>query len=337
MGVQIMQEEITVQLFEWIDKTTKAIMAKVDEPYLDSLGMTLEAMFHGEAPEHVPAQLKETIEKALKSYEWKETEPKTKAKAIQFALIKGMKESTQQQHSMTPEAIAMFMGYLANKLIKTKTDEETASPIRIFDPAGGTGNLLFHVMDQMDSSAAYASEIDPTLLKLALENANLQEKTVEFFHQDSLQPFLLDPVDLIVSDLPVGYYPDDARASEFDIHADEGHTYAHHLFIEQSITYLRENGIAVFLIPETLFESEQADKLHTYIQKNAQIIGVLQLPATAFATKAHQKSILILRKKGETTKAIKQPLLAMLPSLNDMVKMEDIITKINKWFETEYV
>lgn len=336
MGVQIMQEEITVQLFEWIDKTTNVIMDKVDEPYLDSLGITLEAMFHGEVSEHMPDQLNETIETALKTYEWKETATKTKAKAIQFALIKGMKESTQQQHSMTPEAIAMFIGYLANKLVATKSDEQTENPIRIFDPAGGTGNLLFHVMDQVDNSVAYASEIDPTLLKLALENANLQEKTVEFFHQDSLQDFLLDPVDLVISDLPVGYYPDDQRASEFAIHVKEGHTYAHHLFIEQSITYLRENGIAVFLIPETLFESEQADKLHTYIQANAQIIGVLQLPETAFATKAHQKSILILRKKGETTKPINQPLLAMLPSLNDMAKMEDIILKINEWFETEY-
>src|SRR5699024_9985777 len=130
------------------------------------------------------------------------------------------------------------IGYLANKLITTKSDEQREKPIRIFDPAGGTRNLLFHVMDQVDNNMAYASEIDPTLLKLALENANLQEKTVEFFHQDSLQDFLLDPVDLVVSDLPVGYYPDDQRASEFTIHADKGHTYAHHLFIEQSITYL---------------------------------------------------------------------------------------------------
>lgn len=325
-----MQEETTVQLFEWIDETTNAIMAKVEEPYLDSLGITLEAMFQGELPEP-EAFLSETIEKALTTYAWKEADAKTFAKAIQFALIKGMKESTQQQHSMTPEAIALFIGYLANKLI-TKKEEN----IRIFDPAGGTGNLLFHVMDQLENTEAYASEIDPTLLKLALYSANLQGKTVEFFHQDSLQDFLLDPVDLVICDLPVGYYPDDARANEFAIHADEGHTYAHHLFIEQSITYLKENGISIFLIPETLFESEQADKLHAYIQTNAQIVGVLQLPETAFATKAHQKSILILRKKGETTKAIKQPLLAMLPSLNDMAKMEDIINKINQWFETEY-
>lgn len=325
-----MQEETTVQLFEWIDETTNAIMAKVEEPYLDSLGITLEAMFQGELPER-EATLSETIEKALTTYTWQEADAKTIAKAIQFALIKGMKESTQQQHSMTPEAIALFIGYLANKLI-TKKEEN----IRIFDPAGGTGNLLFHVMDQIENTEAYASEIDPTLLKLALYSANLQGKTVEFFHQDSLQDFLLDPVDLVICDLPVGYYPDDARASEFAIHADEGHTYAHHLFIEQSITYLKENGISIFLIPETLFESEQADKLHAYIQTNAQIVGVLQLPETAFATKAHQKSILILRKKGETTKAIKQPLLAMLPSLNDMAKMEDIINKINQWFETEY-
>src|SRR5699024_11239813 len=99
----------------------------------------------------------------------------------------------------SPEAIALFVGYLVNKL--TKNEES----LRLFDPASGTGNLLFHVMDQIDKDVeAYASEIDPTLLTLSLYSANLQEKSVEFFHQDSIQPFLLDPVDLVVCDLPVG-------------------------------------------------------------------------------------------------------------------------------------
>ena len=43
------------------------------------------------------------------------------------------------------------------------------------------------------------------------------KKEIEFFHQDSLAPFLMDPVDLIVSDLPVGYYPDDIRANDYEL------------------------------------------------------------------------------------------------------------------------
>src|SRR5699024_11881246 len=63
--------------------------------------------------------------------------------------------------------------------------------ITLFDPASGTGNLLFVIMEQIKHELeVYASEVDPLLLKLSLVNANLQKKEVEFFHQDSLSPLL---------------------------------------------------------------------------------------------------------------------------------------------------
>ena len=55
--------------------------------------------------------------------------------------------------------------------------------------------------------------------------------------------------------------------------ADKGHSYAHHLFIEQSIRYIKEGGYLFFLIPNGLFESEQAQKLHEYLKKNVYIQG----------------------------------------------------------------
>src|SRR5690625_5944464 len=101
------------------------------------------------------------------------------------------------------------MGYLAGKLTHDHDH------LRVFDPVSGSGNLLTTVLGQLSQSTdAYGSEIDPTLIKLGLLNANLQKMNIEFFHQDSLRPFLLDPVDLVVSDLPVGYYPDDIRAKD---------------------------------------------------------------------------------------------------------------------------
>jgi len=205
--------------------------------------------------------------------------------------------------------------------------------VRVFDPAGGTGNLLLIVLSHItQQTKAYASEIDPTLIKLSLLSANLQKKQVEFFHQDSIRPLLLDPVDLVVSDLPVGYYPDDVQASHFAVKAKNGHTYAHHLFIEQSLQYTIDGGFLIFIIPDNLFDSEQSDILHPFIQKTCHIIGLLQLPETAFASKDSKKSILILQKKGEHTKPVKQPLLAILPSFSEPNQMEDIIVKINRWF-----
>src|SRR5699024_9227219 len=117
-----------------------------------------------------------------------------------------------------------LLGYLAQKLSNGQKG------LRVFDPVCGTGNLLTTVLSHLESPGqSFGSEIDPTLIKLALFSANLQEMTIDFFHQDSLRPFLLDPVHLVVADLPVGYYPDDERATEFVLQADEGHSYAHHL------------------------------------------------------------------------------------------------------------
>src|SRR5699024_12852174 len=53
----------------------------------------------------------------------------------------------------SPEAIALFVGYLVNKL--TKNEES----LRLFDPASGTGNLLFHVMEDRKSTRLNSSHV----------------------------------------------------------------------------------------------------------------------------------------------------------------------------------
>lgn len=322
-----MEDSKVVSLYEWIDTTTTKIEALTNEPYLDSLVLTLEALFYGDIHDEQIESVHEEIRAFITLDNREDYTTEEMRKAIQLTVLKGMKGQTQHQHIMTPETISLFIGYLANKL--TNHLEQ----VRIFDPASGIGNLLLIVMNHLDKPIqAYASEVDPTLLKISLLNANLQKKRVEYFHQDSLRPLLLDPVDIVVADLPVGYYPDDVQASEYELKSDQGHSYAHHLFIEQSLTYTKPGGYIISIIPENLFESDQAEKLHAFIQKNAHIIGLIQLPETAFASKQHQKSIFILQKKSEQTKDLKEPLLAMLPSFNNTVGMEDILDQINQWF-----
>ncbi len=325
-----MNDSKVVELFDWIDETTELIQQQVNEPFLDSLAITLEALFYGDIHEDNYEGLNEKVNESLNEIKIAAFSTENIRKAIQLAVLKGMKKATQVNHTMTPEAIALFIGYLAEKLTKNLKE------VRIFDPASGTANLLLIVMNHLSQPLkAFASEIDPTLLKISLLNANLQKQRVEYFHQDSLRPFLLDPVDLVVADLPVGYYPDDVQASNYELQAEKGHSYSHHLFIEQSLTYTKAGGYLIFIIPEGLFNSDQADQLHAFIQKHAHIVGLLQLPDTAFASKENKKSIFILQKKGEQTKDIRQPLLAVLPSFNNTKAMEDILLKINNWFQQE--
>lgn len=317
------------QLFEWMDSTTEFIQQHENEPYLDSLSITMETLFNQSAPDNTDDILTHKLQASIVELQFSSYSMEDVRKAVQLTILKGMKDSTQQQHLMTPETVALLVGYLAGKVSKGKES------LRLFDPASGTANLITTVLDQLPQQVqAFASEIDPTLIKLALLNANLQKKQIEFFHQDSLRPFLLDPLDIIVADLPVGYYPDDIRASEFELKADEGHAYAHHLFIEQSMYYTKEAGYLIFVIPDFLFDSDQSDKLHHYIQEHAHIVGVLRLPESAFKSEKNVKSILVLQKKGQHTHAPKQPLLVKMPSFKNTKAMEDILVQMNTWFAT---
>ncbi|GAA0600732.1 class I SAM-dependent methyltransferase [Virgibacillus siamensis] len=322
-----MEKTNVENLFEWIDQTTELIQQYDNAPYLDCLTGTLSTLFYRDIPEETDKELSQKLTDELEGAELESYTNTEIRKAVQLAILKGMKGSTQQQHLMTPETVALFTGYLAEKLTKGREN------MRVFDPASGTGNLLTIVLEHLGNvSSVYAGEVDPTLIELAVLNANLQRKEIEFFHQDSLRPFLLDPVDLIVADLPVGYYPDDVRANEFELKASAGHSYSHHLFIEQSMNYTKEAGYLILVIPDFLFDSDQSDQLYAFIHEYAHIIGVIRLPKSAFKSEKNTKSILILQKNGEGVSAPKQPLLANLPSFNNTDAMNDILGQINTWF-----
>lgn len=247
-------------------------------------------------------------------------------RGIQLAVLKGMKEQAQPNHQMTPDALGMLIGHFANKLMQQKDQ------VTLLDPAAGTGNLLFTVMNAIgDKAAATSVEIDDMLVRLSAVAAELLEQPVRFFVQDALRPLLVDPVDLVVCDLPVGYYPDDDNALNYEMMPAEGHAFAHHLFIEQSMNHLKEGGYAIFLTPATLFESNQSAELHRYLKQHAVIRAVLQLPATLFRSAAHEKSIFILQKPFAEMKAKPDVLLSKVPNMSDKLAMARFIEQIDEW------
>lgn len=325
-----MEQSNVETLFKNMDELSGLIEQQMDMPYIESLALALEVLFTGEATPDMNEVLSQQAGKKVSEFNISLYEKEEIRKAIQLASLKGMKGVTQQQHLVTPDTVALFVGYLAEKLTR-----KTGS-IRLFDPAAGTGNLLTAVQNRLDKQVeAYGSEVDPTLIRLALMSANLQEQEVEYFHQDSLAPLLLDPVDLVVSDLPVGYYPDDIQARDYELRREDGHSYSHHLFIEQSLKYAKEGAFLLFIIPNFLFEGSGADKLNAFLKKNADVIGLLQLPDSLFKSEENAKSIFIIRKKGKETKVPKQALLVQLPSFKNAKAMDDILTQINQWFEKE--
>jgi site-specific DNA-methyltransferase (adenine-specific) len=315
------------ELFTVVNETATLLQEELNCSYLEALAETGENLFQqGVIQDELSELSAKRLKRAYESIKLSRFTKEEIRKSFQLAILKGMKESVQPNHQMTPDTIGMLIGYLLKKFVKNNT-------YRLLDPAVGTGNLLTAAINQdLDKTVeGIGIEIDDLLIKLAYINANLQEHPIQFFNQDSLEPLFIEPVDAVISDLPVGYYPNDVRAADYQLKTDEGHSYAHHLFVEQSIQHVKSGGYLFFVIPNGLFESEQSKKLHEYLKETVHIQGIVQLPETMFKNKQTQKSILILQKKHENVQSPKQVLLVNMPSLSNASEVEKILLNIDHW------
>lgn len=316
------------QLFTVFNETALVLQEELGCTYLEALAETGENLFQSSILQEELSEL--TVKRLKKQYEGIRLEKFSNEeirKAYQLVILKGMKENVQPNHQMTPDTVGMLVGYLVQKFMKQ-------SSFRLMDPAVGTGNLLTTVLNQVPNKVeSIGVEIDDLLIKLAYVNANLQEHPIQLFNQDSLEPLFIDPVDAVIGDLPVGYYPNDIRASDYQLQASSGHSYSHHLFIEQSVRHTLPGGYLFFIIPNGLFETEQAPELREFIKEHVYIQGLLQLPTNMFKNKNAAKSILVLQKKAEHITAPGQALLVNLPNLSNAIEMDKILTKIESWFK----
>ncbi|CUB10494.1 N-6 DNA Methylase [Bacillus cereus] len=317
-------------LFSIFDSSAVVLRKELDVTYLEALVETGDNLFEGAIlQEELSESAIERLNREYSKFNEETYKGEEIRKAFQLAILKGMKEGVQANHEMTPDAVGMFMSYLFHKFMKGQNE------ITVLDPAIGTGNLMTTVFNSAQENitmSGFGVEVDEVLIKLALVNANLQKHAIEFFHQDGLAPLYIDPVDAVVSDLPVGYYPNEIGASEYKLKADEGMSYAHHLFIEQSVKHTKEGGYLFFLVPNFIFESDQAPKLHAFIKETCFIQGLLQLPVSMFKNEKNAKSIFVLQKKGPSVTMPKQALLVELPKFSNMKAMEDIMDQLNTWF-----
>ncbi|AIK31722.1 class I SAM-dependent methyltransferase [Bacillus anthracis] len=319
-------------LFSIFDSSAVVLRKELDVTYLEALVETGDNLFEGAIlQEELSEAAIERLNREYSTFNEETYKGEEIRKAFQLAILKGMKEGVQANHEMTPDAVGMFMSYLFHKFMQGQNE------ITVLDPAIGTGNLMTTVFNSAKEGltmSGFGVEVDEVLIKLALVNANLQKHAIEFFHQDGLAPLYIDPVDAVISDLPIGYYPNEIGASEYKLKADEGMSYAHHLFIEQSVKHTKEGGYLFFLVPNFIFESDQAPKLHAFIKETGFIQGLLQLPVSMFKNEKNAKSIFVLQKKGPSVTMQKQALLVELPKFSNMKAMEDIMDQLNTWFAT---
>jgi len=302
------------KLFGMLNEHAEKIEKEQDTTLLEGVLDGLEAWLDGDVDFSQQGATKEDVRKA-----------------IQIAILKGMRKGSQPNHQMTPDTLGLLVGYFVEQIFADRLAKEK---LTMLDPAVGTGNLLLTVMNLLDGKLeASGVEVDELLIRLAAATADLTEQPISLYRQDALQDLSVDPVDAIVCDLPVGYYPNEEVALDYELCASEGMSYAHHLFIEQSVNYTKDGGYLFFLAPTHLFESEQSKQLHKYIQKHAWIQAIIQLPDTMFANKALEKSIVILQKQGEAFKAPKEVLLAKVPNMQNKQALAMFFEKVKMWQE----
>ena len=258
-------------LFSVIDETASILQEEMMYTYLEGLADTGENLFHQDI---LQTELNDLVKKRLqKKYSevvLSNFSTEDIRKAYQLAILKGMKGNAQPNHQMTPDSIGYMISYLTKKFIGDRKS------ISVLDPAVGTGNLLSTVMNMHDEAAdiqSYGVDVDELMIKLAYVGANLQQQSTELFHQDALEPLFIDPVDAVVCDLPVGYYPNDERAADYELKSSQGHSYAHHLLIEQSIKHTAPGGYLFFLIPNGLFETAETRKFAPIFKKGSSYSG----------------------------------------------------------------
>ncbi|WP_026671624.1 class I SAM-dependent methyltransferase [Alkalihalobacterium bogoriense] len=325
------QEKIDIEtLFQSLDMSAQLIKEEKEITYLEGLALAGDFLFEQDIPQDMPDSIKKQLQQVVSQIQPDSLSKETVRKAYQLAVLKGMKEGVQAHHALTPDAVALFMSYLVNKV---QGNEKSFS---LYDPAVGTANLVNAIMNHSPSTIkTYGFEVDETLVQLAFTSANLQQTEIQLFHEDSIRPYPLPPIDIVTSDLPVGFYPRDEISVDYQLKGEQGKSLIHHLMIERSFNVVKQGGFLFFIVPNFLFESEQAQQLHQYLKENGHILGLLQLPASMFTNSQFKKSILLLQKKGENVKGPKQALLAELPSFSKKEAISDMIRQIDRWFQEQ--
>lgn len=244
-------------------------------------------------------------------------------RSFQYLLMKAAQtEPLQANHQFTPDGIGFLLVFLVDQLA-------SSDQVDVLEIGSGTGNLAQTLMNNYQRSLDYLGlEIDDLLIDLAASMAEVMKADVNFAQGDAVRPQVLKESDVIISDLPVGYYPDDAIASRYQVASPQGHTYAHHLLIEQSLKYLKPGGVAIFLAPNDLLTSEQSPLLKKWMQDHAQVLAMVTLPENLFRSANLAKTIFVLRKQEE---AVVQPFVYPLTDLQDQEDLMKFRESFQNW------
>lgn len=304
------------QAYTYLLENVQVIQNDLATNFYDALVEQNSIYLDGETElERVKANNQALKRLALRKEEW--------LKTYQFLLMKaGQTEPLQANHQFTPDAIALLLIFIVEELF----DREEIS---ILDIGSGMGILGASFLTSLDKNVDYLGiEVDDLLIDLAASMTEVMRLEAGFVQGDAVRPQMLKESDVVISDLPVGYYPDDTIASRYQVASSQEHTYAHHLLMEQGLKYLKSDGYAIFLAPSDLLTSSQSDLLKAWMKAEVTLVAMISLPEALFAHANQAKTIFVLQKKTEHDL---QPFVYPLESLQDPVALMKFKENFQKW------
>lgn len=312
-----MAEENTImeRLFHHLDEKAKTLNQENGQSFIENLGPAMEDIYTNQ---------REMLEQATLQ---------DRRKAFQFAYLSLMQEENiQANHQITPDSIGLILGFLVQRFTQDKEE------LHVVDIASGAGHLSAAVKEVLTETTImhHLIEVDPVLSRVSVHLANYLEIPFDVYPQDAIMPLPLEESDIVIGDLPIGYYPVDERSKEMKLGFEEGHSYSHYLLIEQAVNALKGAGYAFLVVPSELFSGEHVKQLEKFITTETEMQAFLNLPPTLFKNEKARKSILILqKKKAEVTKPV-EVFLANIPDFKNPQQFQGFITELNQWMDTNH-
>lgn len=245
-------------------------------------------------------------------------------KVYQFLLLKALKELNNPSYDITPEVITMYISHLIECIYGDKK-------VSITDLASGSGSLLINIAALVKGEKEITSvDVDSNYVRLQQNIFNILETNVEIINQDALKPLNIKKQDVVISDVPFGYYADEDNSLNYKLCSTDGYSLNALLFIEQAANYLDENGVGILVIPKKVLELE--DNFKKYLEEDINLNAVITLPDEMFKNVSQQKAIILITKKGQT-RLPNQVFLAQIPSFQNKASYAKFIEEFNEWLE----
>ena len=331
-----MSEKDMQTYFDKMNQANSLLKESLRVNNIESLAETLTDISDGSVYVENGVPDKDTVSKLENIYaEMKKLNltPLQLKQAITVSIIKAQKDDKAEVNKlMTPDAIGLITSLIAYEVLNVQNKKD----VNIVDPTVGTGNLLIEVIEQLNMTDKFninaaALDNDDALVSLTKSFSEVMNLNLDAYHQDSVADWDITDIDLAVADLPVGYYPIDDNAENFKTKSDKGHSYAHHLLIEQTMNNLNDGGIGIFIVPSQIFQTDQAKKLSEWMVSSVYLQAVLDLPTSLFASKEAQKAVVVLQKHGGNAKQVENVLMGTIPDTNNPKLFEGFKDQLQGW------